>query len=302
MTLPCSDLSRARDEPALGTASRVERWLLVEHAGPWGPPALPLSRLDTALAQRLTAVDARPGTRVLLLRRPMGVPCPPGRQVFTVDSRPGRERVLTRRARDDAELLGLPLPLDEPAADGWTPAAAPLLLVCTHGRHDQCCAVRGRPLAAALSALRPEQVWECSHVGGDRFAANLVVLPLGLYLGRVPEGDAAAVLAVLEDGRVPVPLVRGRSSLPLPVQAAEQFARERTGRDRLDDLVLHAQETVGSNAWRVRLRGTVGPDVVVDVRWHRDGLPPAPLTCGAAEKVAPRFECLQVLDDVPART
>ncbi|OFO15701.1 hypothetical protein HMPREF3088_02985, partial [Corynebacterium sp. HMSC22B11] len=27
----------------------------------------------------------------------------------------------------------------------------PILLVCTHGRRDRCCAVRGRPLAAALS-------------------------------------------------------------------------------------------------------------------------------------------------------
>ena len=62
--------------------------------------------------------------------------------------------------------------------------------VCTHGRHDACCAERGRPVAAALAAAHPEQTWEVSHIGGDRFAANVLVLPDGLYYGRVSAADA----------------------------------------------------------------------------------------------------------------
>ena len=61
----------------------------------------------------------------------------------------------------------------------------PILLVCTHGVHDTCCALRGRPVAAALAARWPGQVWECSHVGGDRFAPNVVVLPDGFYYGNL---------------------------------------------------------------------------------------------------------------------
>ena len=302
MTTPCSDASRARDEPMLATASRVARWLLVEHPGPWGPQSLPLARLEPALGERLTAVGAAAGARVLLLRRPLGVPGPPGRHVYVVDSRPGRERVLASVVPDDETLLRLELPFaGAPPAD-WHAVPGPLLLVCTHGRHDQCCAVRGRPLAAALSALRREQVWECSHIGGDRFAANLLVLPQGLYLGRVPGEEAAAVVEALESGRLPVAYDRGRSSLPSPVQAAQHFARAATGRDRLDDLLPALQVGAGSDTWRVVLSGPGGPDVEVVVAYDRAGSGRAEvLTCSADEaKVAPLFRevSLRVVEQV----
>ena len=291
MTTPCSDASRARAEPMVATASRVARWLLVEHPGPWGPLSLPLARMEPRLADRLTAAGAAAGARVVLLRRPLGVPCPPGRRVYVVESRPGREQVLTTTVPDDDALLALELPFEGPRPAGWHAVTDPLLLVCTHGRHDQCCAVRGRPIAAALSALRREQVWECSHIGGDRFAANLLVMPQGLYLGRVPAEDASAVLGALEDGRLPLLYDRGRSSLPSPVQAAQHFARAATGRDRLDDLLPASQEGAGADAWRVVLTGPGGPDVEVVVAFDRAGSGRAEvLTCGADEpKVAPLF-------------
>ena len=50
----------------------------------------------------------------------------------------------------------------------------PLYLVCTHGKRNVCCARLGGPLAQALAARHPGQVWETTHVGGHRFAANLV--------------------------------------------------------------------------------------------------------------------------------
>jgi hypothetical protein len=287
----CSDVSRARAEPLLATASRVARWLLVEHPGPWGPQSLPLSRLEPAVGDRLVAAGAAASARVLLLRRPLGVHCPPGRRVYVVESRPGRERTLRTTVRDDAELLALDLPFDGPVPRRWEVVSSSLLLVCTHGRHDQCCAIRGRPLAAALSALRPDDVWECSHIGGDRFAPNLLVLPHGLYLGQVPVDQAASLVAQLDEGRAPVEHVRGRSSLPLPVQAAQHFARVATGRDRLDDLLVRRQDGAGTDAWTVLLAGRDGPDVEVVVRYDRSGDgTPQRLTCDAVEeKLAPRF-------------
>ena len=291
MTMPCSDASRARSEPLFATASRVARWLLVEHSGPWGPQALPLARMEAALGARLVAAGEAASARVLLLRRPLGVLCPPGRRVFVVDSRPGQERVLTTTVADDDELIGLDFPFTGAVPDRWQAVQEPLLLVCTHGRHDQCCAVRGRPLAGALSELRPEAVWECTHIGGDRFAPNVLVLPHGLYLGQVPAAAALDLLTRLDSGQAPLEHVRGRSSLPMPVQAAQHFARLATGRDRLDDLALLRQEGAGTDAWAVRLGGAGGPDVEVVVRYDRggDGAPHR-LTCGAAlAKVAPLF-------------
>jgi hypothetical protein len=294
--LPCSDASRVRGEPLTATASRVERWVLVEQCGAWGPTALPMARMDPALGAHLTAETARGGARMLLLRHPRGVACPPGRTVFLVESRPGRERVLSRVFADDEELLGTPLPVGALAGDlpGWTPFEGPLLLVCTHGRKDRCCAVRGRPVVEALAGRYRERTWECTHVGGDRFAANLVVLPEGHFLSRLEAADAPGAVAALLAGRLPVEHYRGRSSLPLPVQAAEHEARTRTGRAGTDDLQMREQVVEGGNTWTVVLAGAQDlPDVEVRVRWTPEAREAAVLSCGAAEATrAPEFTVL----------
>jgi hypothetical protein len=283
----CSDVSRSRDEPMVATASRVERWLLVEHTGPWGPESVPSSRMELHVARRLAELAQQGLARLLLLRRPAGEPCSDGRWVYAVDSRPGSEQVRARHVADDDELVAL-APWEDPS--GWEVVDAPLYLVCTHGRHDRCCAVRGRPVAQALVAARPGQVWECSHVGGDRFAANLVALPEGLYVGRVEADDVVEVVDALEAGALPAGLVRGRSSLSMPAQAAQHFARAATGRQGRDDLAPVVQETVERDVWRVVLSGEGGPDVEVVVRYVRDGAPHV-LSCGDPAKVAPGFTC-----------
>ena len=114
--------------------------------------------------------------------------------------------------------------------------------MCTHGRRDVCCAERGRPLAQALAAAFPEPTWESSHVGGDRFAGNVVAFPHGLYLGRVRPDEAARVARTYADGRVPLEHLRGRSCYPMPVQAAELALRTQEGLDGLDDVVLERTE------------------------------------------------------------
>ena len=284
MTEVCSAVSRARDEPLTATASRVERWLLVEHRGSWGPQAVPSSRLPQAAARALARTAEAARARLLMVRRPAGVDGGPGRQVFAVDSRPAAERIVHRHLSSDAELLHLTFGADE----AWQPYDGPLYLVCTHGRHDRCCALRGRPVAQALSRRHPERTWESSHVGGDRFAANLVVLPEGLYLGRLDGLDVADVVDQLAAGRLPAGHVRGRSSLPLPVQAAQAFAREALDRWGSEELRLVAQTGVGPDAWRVQL---ADPDVEVVVRYDRRGDgDPRTLTCAAEElKRAPVF-------------
>ena len=87
----------------------------------------------------------------------------------------------------------------------------PVLLVCAHGLHDTCCAVRGRPVATALARRWPAATWECSHVRGDGFAANVVVLPNGTYYGGLDADSATDVVAGHLDGRLDPTYLRGRS-------------------------------------------------------------------------------------------
>lgn len=295
----CATAARRRGDPLVATASRVSRWLLVEQPGAWGPPALPTSRMQPSLAEAVVAAGLRSTARVLLIRRP-GRASGDARAVFVADTRPGVERVRQTVVAAEADLqavLGV-LPWDEEVG-GWDEPPDPLLLVCTHGRHDVCCALRGRPVARALAAQRPAQTWECSHVGGDRFAANLLELPSGRCFGNVSPLESLAVADALAAGRVPVAHLRGRGSLPSPVQAAEHFARASLGREDAADLGLLSQAAAGADRWRVVLGGGDGPDVEVVVSYDRD-VAPALLTCGAIEaKAAPVFRLLS-LTELPA--
>lgn len=271
----CSDAALARGDEGHGSAPPVDRWLLVEVPGAWGTDAATASSLDTGVGTALVRRMRELGGRVLLIRRPGRTAAPTSRRWAVVDSRPGAEGSVWGTYDADADLLGVDL-VPEPAA--LTPD--PVYLVCTNGRHDVCCALRGRPVAAALAALRPEQTWECSHVGGDRFAANLVLLPHGLYVGHVDPGSAAGVVLAYESGRVVPALLRGRSALPAPVQAAQHYARDALGVDEVDALPALGSWAVSAREWEVHLAGPGGRSVVVIVR-AVESAEPAWLTCRA---------------------
>jgi hypothetical protein len=129
---------------------------------------------------------------------------------------------------------------------GLRPETAPVLAVCTHGRHDACCAELGRPVALELAAgPHGAGVWETSHVGGDRFAGNLVVLPRGLYYGGLDPESARRVAEATDRGEVLLEHLRGRSDLPMPAQAADIDVRRRTGLTGLDDVHVVSARTAG---------------------------------------------------------
>jgi hypothetical protein len=117
-------------------------------------------------------------------------------------------------------------------------------------------------------------VWETSHLGGDRFAANVLVLPSGLLYGRVLPFAAAEFVAAAEAGEVVGALLRGRVGLPPAAQAAVAFAHEQLALRRRADLqVVDIREAAGGTPV-VRLRGPHGLlDVTVQVqRQSADGL------------------------------
>ena len=171
--------------------------------------------------------------------------------------RVGSEALYHGEVSDPREYLELALD----GSDGES-STDPLVAVCAHGKHDQCCAVRGRAAAAAIAAKYPELTWECSHLGGDRFAATMLVLPEGLCYGRVDSTDSADLIRLYLDGRLDNGFLRGRTSLPHAVQAAQYFAREAYGDDRID--ALHPLDVERSeHRIRVVLSGELGPVEVI---------------------------------------
>ncbi len=131
-------------------------------------------------------------------------------------------------------------------ATAGEPLDHPLFLVCTHGKHDRCCSRFGRPLYDDVcEQVEDGWAWQSSHVGGDRFAGNLVCLPHGIYYGRVGRGDAVGVLDAHLEGWIAMGRYRGRSAHPFAAQAAERDVREATGLRGIDELRLRSTEVDG---------------------------------------------------------
>jgi len=255
----CSDVSRENLEPLAGTASRVDHWILVEYRGLWGHDVLPGSGLsDQVKANLREQAAARPNTKLLFVRRSERRGRPELRVMW--GSSPERGASLFHAQLESHEDL-LDLDLTAPGQ----PIAHPLLIVCTHGKHDRCCARHGRPLYQALTELAEEDwVWQTSHVGGDRFAGNVVILPEALYFGRVVPGDAWSVLGECLARRIDLAHYRGRSCYPFAVQAAEGAVREATGLVGVDDLELVAERPViairgGGRIFEVDVTAAPGP-------------------------------------------
>lgn len=263
----CSAISLAWGESLHATASIVRNWLLVEHPGAWGPVALTESGLPPHLSASLAALSAELGIRVLLVRRPVR-PDDSSRHCFVAHT--GRHgRWIEERVVDDLdELLGVDFsPMGHGGRVGFGALRAdPLYLVCTNGRHDQCCANLGRPVARALHAHRDGLVWESSHFGGDRFAGNLVCLPHGLYFGRLSPEDAVGVVEGYEQGVVDLEHYRGRAGEPFAAQAAEHFLRVRAGLAGVDDLVVTGHRREGDGVAEVRFDAPGGTSYAVRVR------------------------------------
>jgi hypothetical protein len=280
----CAAESSASDEPLAATASRIDHWILLEYRGLWERDVIGGSLFSPELKEHLRdQLRALGNARLLFVKKPERRAYG-RRQLYFGSSRPGEERFFQLEVDHQEDLHGFDFVRALSGADTpGVPVDHPLLVVCTHGKRDRCCAKFGQPL---YDALRREtetgHVWQSTHVGGDRFAGNVVVLPQGLYYGRVGPDDVGGLLADHAAGRVHLDRYRGRSAYPFALQAAEHAIREAHGLAGIDDLVLAGSERHEDAAWRVRFRAPAG--VVHEADVHEEAAEePVYLTCCAEE-------------------
>jgi hypothetical protein len=203
----CSRLSIADREPMAGTGVKADAyvfipvdkrfWRSAEMNAGWASP------------EELTAIrDARRAGVVTRLYNP-------------VEGRPSA--VLVHPAQGRPEPVGLAALL---AALGRWPLddrGQPRLAICTHGTRDRCCAKFG--FAAYNKALKlfdagasPFEPLECSHLGGDRFAATGVFFPSGDMYAHLDDVDLPALCAAEAAGKLACETYRGRVFDPPLIQ------------------------------------------------------------------------------------
>jgi hypothetical protein len=237
----CSEYARAASETLIGTAPYVKRWLLIEYPGTWASDAIDGSTLAPAVKQHL----AHCGAKVLFIRQRYEADSRIA--VLIVENSETSPRIYSRWLSSYDELIDMDMTGD--------PVDGPLYLVCTHGTHDKCCAKFGLPFYRALSEAFPLETWQCSHVGGDRFAANAIFFPEGIYYGQLGWADAQNSAKMHQKGLLNMHFYRGRACFSHVLQAGEHLIRLSSGILRIDALRYHSHEQRSPNSWCVRFSG-----------------------------------------------
>ena len=237
----CSHASASAAEPLYGTADKVDVWLMLEYNRPWRAKATKDNNLPGGLKARLESeiekVERDHGLKARLQfisqdRKYRGdkLACFVGINDHVVP----KLYKLAADHYDDFEDLDLAAFLA-----GDTPGelqTAPAYFVCTNGRRDQCCAVLGTPLYLMLAREVGAAAWKTSHIGGHRFAGNVLTLPNGASYGRVSRHDVGGLVEATNAGTLVLENLRGRTCFEPYEQVAEMLARNRTGKQNLEDL------------------------------------------------------------------
>jgi hypothetical protein len=292
----CRQLSVAHHESIVASAaSDTWFWIVLEYGGPWAAKAY--DRATMIPLEVRHAIDGWvaqvPGSRVQLIRR-RSTQIHGETQVLLAWSK--MEHPIVRRFRlpDIADVPSLDVPGfvaavsrgDDPAMG--EPPDRPVVLVCTNGKRDRCCAKWGVPVYRALSHRDDVDVWQTTHLGGHRFAATLLTLPDGLCHGRIEPEESDALVQALHERRIHrLDRFRGRTSLSAPGQAGEHFFRQASGRTEVDALRSVRVATV-PGGWLVRLLDDAGVDHSIAVA--RETLSEtAPPSCGKAPEPIHRW-------------
>ncbi|MFP7364953.1 sucrase ferredoxin [Corynebacterium callunae] len=212
----CSDVMV---EPLAGTAKAGKGFILFEHPGSWSHDILDGHTFDPELTAQLKAFTKSANMGLQLIRKPGRE----GRRVekchlFLVFS----EAAIIEHLIVDSAAEILELDLSGPGRNNATRITDPMLLICTHSKRDVCCAIKGRPLAAAIEPKFGElQVWESSHTKGHRFAPSMMLMPWNYSFGRLNEEATTTLFEQAVDNKLFLPGNRGRGTLDARGQVAE---------------------------------------------------------------------------------
>ncbi len=238
----CSTASRYYKEMLAGTAATYQSFILVEYNLPF-PQKVTQTTIDAGWLSRLQALAKEKKGKVVLIRnkhstagtsRVMFVDCA-ARRYFSL-------------VADTKQLSLLDLEMHIYAA-GTVWQTEPFFLVCTNGKKDKCCAKFGFPVFKFFEGMLGDtDVWECTHIGGDRFAANAVYLPFGIYYGRVTVEDIPEIIDQSLQNSIYQSNYRGISTLSFYKQSVECYIREYLNEWSIDfSIQMHIQSQQGND-------------------------------------------------------
>ena len=198
-----------------GTAPRVDFWILLEYTEMWGHDPIKTNTLPSDVQLWMTRmvaslIEGGRFPRVQMIRGNRASSS--GYSIYIAQS--GQLRHHTLNSYDKILDLDINKEIGQLVESNT-------YFVCTHGTRDRCCAKYGHRTWTVLHELSDGRAWQCSHLGGHRFAPNVLVLPQGRLYGRVRAESAASFYHVVEAHEIAPQHLRGRSEFTPEEQIQE---------------------------------------------------------------------------------
>ena len=206
----CSVFSTANNEDPGGSASWWDRCLVFELPKPWASEVAQSRHFPSSVTEALDRATALGRGAKLQCVAPDLEYTAQGCARVMLFSRP-QEQFSTYR-KDDFQvpsnevgalvnaLLVQPENIERFDRYRQDTSGVRDILVCTHGSQDCCCATFGYPAYQVLRhQVAPQlggslRVWRVSHLGGHRFAPNIMDMPEGRNWVRMGQDDLAGLV------------------------------------------------------------------------------------------------------------
>ncbi len=249
----CSTLSLDSHEQLFGSASTNDVWFLLEYSRPWGAKVLPESDLPDSIKLALNGyLSATPKSNLLFIKQQFRHI--EGITFYVALTRETDPQLYEFHLESYDDLLALDIPaiVSGDAAYDDHITNEPLFLICTNARRDQCCARLGLPAYKTMVNKAGSRVWQCSHLGGHRFAPTALFLPDGVNYGRFQADDIGQIMSDYEQGIIQLDYLRGRVCYDSAAQAADYFLRAEIEVGEIDGLKLVNTQVMEKDSWLVQ--------------------------------------------------
>jgi len=250
----CAELSHEIDMQMIGTAPAVDIWFLLEYGGSWRAKATNDNDLPHRVQAWLAGAVETAGRGRLQFIKQKQTALRPGFTFFIALAREIKPLLYEFHLESYDHLLSLDLSglLAGETGEGQYLRTDPLYLTCTNGKRDRCCSRLGLALYQTLHERVGDDAWQCTHLGGHRYAPTMVTFPSGTCYGRLTPVDLTLLVQTQSRDELLLTHLRGRSCYEDVVQAADWFLRQETGVHERDAYRLLEAKPAGETQWTIR--------------------------------------------------
>lgn len=234
--ISCFEHSINANEDMFATSPRTHLWILLEYNDSWEEKAFNTCKIDSEVKNHIRAfAGTEPKSRIQLIKNPNNHDGANIR-LYVVITRPGETNLYEFTLSSYEDILDIDF---EKSLKEKTPITKYLILICTHGSYDECCSKYGLEIFNHLNGIQSDyEIWQTTHVGGHRFAANIVILPDGIFYGRVNPDNIDSIIETHSKNNLKLNTLRGICTNDPDVQAADYLLRKQKGVTGINHIIF----------------------------------------------------------------